>query len=83
MDAGRRPRRTLKFRRAADMVDVRVRVKDRPDHDTQRVESRAEGLEVPAGVNHNGALGLEVRHDGAVALEWAHSQRFDVHDYVV
>ena len=63
----------------SDVIDVGVGVHDRVDLDAQAVESRADDVEVTAGVDDEGTLGDEVGHDRAAAPERADREGFDVH----
>jgi hypothetical protein len=75
--------RALKLRRAADVIDVRVRVDDRIDRQREFPQARANPAEVSARIDHNRALGVEIRKNGAVAAERTHRERFDVHSLFV
>jgi len=79
VDAGGGARGTLQLRRAAHMVEVRMRVDDRRNLDAERGEPRLDVPEVASRIHDNGAFRLQVGDDGTVAAEGADGHRLDVH----
>jgi hypothetical protein len=71
---------SLKLGGAAHVIEVRVRMYDRIDLYAESRQAAPNDVVVPAGIDDDGALGLEVGHDRAVAPERTDGQRFDVHE---
>ncbi len=63
----------------ANMVDVRMRVNDRIDRRAETTKSRANHLEVAAGVDDDGSLRRRVKPDRTIATERADSEGLDLH----
>jgi hypothetical protein len=65
------------FFRGADVVDVRVCVRDVEDCDFLRGQFLEDALRFITGIDDNSFSGFRIRNDGTVALEGAHGKSLD------